>query len=91
MELQTTVEWCAMALRKQWAHWNVVQDLSLAPKKGVFYIGSKNFNCPLFDRPWKSKGHINVVQAFANKQASREETSSRPLARWRDKQKSKPF
>lgn len=57
----------------------------LADKTGAFYKGSKNFNHPLFDKHEKSKEHTNVVQAIANKQASREELSSRPLNRWRDK------
>ena len=57
----------------------------LADKTGAFYKGSKNFNHPLFDKHEKSKEHTNVAQAIANKQASREEMSSRPLARWRDK------
>ncbi|CAK6980187.1 hypothetical protein AMEX_G21 [Scomber scombrus] len=57
----------------------------LADKTGAFYKGSKNFNHPLFDKHEKSKEHVNVAQAIANKQANREEMSSRPLARWRDK------
>ena len=57
----------------------------LADKTGAFFKGSKNFNHPLFEKHDKSKEHMNVAQAVANKQASREEISSRPLARWRVK------
>lgn len=54
----------------------------LADKTGVFYTGSKNSNHPLFDKHEKSKEHMNVAQAIANKQASQEEIFSCPLARW---------
>uniref|UniRef100_A0A8C4ASG7 Uncharacterized protein n=1 Tax=Denticeps clupeoides TaxID=299321 RepID=A0A8C4ASG7_9TELE len=57
----------------------------IADKSGAFYRGSKNFNHPLFEKHEKSKEHVNVAQVIANKQASREEMSSRPLNRWRDK------
>lgn len=57
----------------------------LADKTGAFYKASKNFNHPLFDKHEKSKEPTNVAQAIANKHASREEMSSRSLARWRDK------
>ena len=57
----------------------------LTDKTGAFYKCLKNFNPPLFDKHVKSKEHMNVVQAIANKQASWEEMSSRPLTRWRDK------
>ncbi len=45
----------------------------LADKAGAFYTGSKNFSHPLFDKHEKSKEHMNVAQAIANKQASQEE------------------
>lgn len=57
----------------------------LADRASAFYKGSTNFNHPLFDKHEKSKEHSNVVQAIANKQASREEISSRPLGKWREK------
>ncbi len=41
-----------------------------ADKTGVFYIGSKNLNHLLFDKHKKSREHMNVPQAIANKQAS---------------------
>lgn len=62
-----------------------VARLVARTQKGcLLHWPSKNFNHPLFDRPWKSKEHMNVVQTTANVQTRQEEISSRPLARWRD-------
>lgn len=49
---------------------------NLADKTGAFYTGS---NHHLFDKHEKSKEHMNVAQAIANKQATQEEMSSCPL------------
>ena len=51
----------------------------------MLHKGSKDFNHRLFDKHEKSKEHTNVPQAIANKEASREEMTSPPLPKWRDK------
>ena len=52
---------------------------SSRPNRCVLYR-IKNVKHPLFDKHEKSKQHVTVAQAIANKQGSQEEISTHPLA-----------
>lgn len=60
------------------------ENPTLADKTSAFYVGTNNFNHPVFDRHTKSREHQKVVESIANKR-SQDERSRGPLGRWQDK------
>ena len=65
---ERTVMWCKICR----------ENPNLADKSSAFYIGTKNFSHPPFDKHEKSKEHVNIVQTIS-------QDRSRPLDRWQDK------
>lgn len=70
---QRTVMWCKICR----------DHPNLADKSSAFYIGTKNFSHPPFEKHEKSKEHVNIVQTIASRRSSQDR--SRPLDRWQDK------
>ena len=60
------------------------ENPTLADKNSAFYIGTKNFNHPAFDKHANSSEHQKVVNVIDNRRSEGQRPSG-PLDKWQDK------